>query len=543
METAMKTAVRRGGLAAALLCVAPLAASAHFVFVVPDTEGNAAKVLLSENLKPDAEVDVTLIAGTRLSLRDEAGREIPLPLDPAQHAYVVRFTARARGVVHGIADLGVMKSGERAYVLQYYPKAILGDPFDGRTRVGKSAPIELVPTGRAGAVRLQLLVAGKPLAKADVTVVLPDGAEEMVVTDDNGLTSVFTKPGRYGAWARHWETSDGTRDGAAYQQTRRYATLVFDSGGAAAAAAPAGTAEKTAARVAAMPEAASSFGAAGSDGYLYVYGGHIAPTHSYSTEAVSGRLSRLRLSEGSSWERLPDGPPLQGMNLAVHRGLIYRVGGMQPRNPPGQEPDVRSVADVARFDPARRTWQALPPLPQPRSSHDVVVVGDLLIVVGGWTLRGPEPTLWPDSMDVLDLSAPVLAWKQVPQPFKRRALVAAAHEGRVYVLGGFDERSQVVHGTSIYEVARNAWSSGPALPGGPMNGFGPATAVVRGSLLVSVDDGGLFRLVSGERWERVGRATPRIVHRLVADGSRVLVIGGAAGGKNVDLVEALDLER
>lgn len=533
--------VLRSALAAALVWAVPGTASAHFVFVVPEADGASAKVLLSETLTPDGAVDVTLIKGTTLSMRDHAGRETPLPLNAAQHAYVVRLSAGARGIVHGRADLGVMKAGERAYVLQYYPKTILGDAFDSRTRVGASAPIELVPTGRAGEMRLQLLVAGKPLAKAEVTVVLPDGEEEVVVTGGDGQTPAFTKPGRYGAWARHWETSDGSRNGSAYQQVRRYATLVFDTGGAAAAAAPA-AAERVATRVATMPEAASSFGAVTSDGYLYVYGGHVVPTHRYSTEAVSGRFSRLRLADGA-WERLPDGPALQGMNLAVHRGVIYRVGGMQPRNRPGDKQDVHSVADAARFDPKRGDWESLPPLPQPRSSHDVVVVGDRLFVVGGWTLRGSEPALWPSSMDVLDLSAPVLAWTQVPQPFKRRALVAAAHDGRVYVFGGFDERSQVVHGTSIYDLAGNAWSSGPDLPGGAMNGFGPAAAVVDGALVVSVDDGGLFRLASGARWERVGRATPRIVHRLAADGSRVLVIGGAARGQNFDLVEALPLDR
>ena len=106
------------------------------------------------------------------------------------------------------------------------------------------------------------------------------------------------------------------------------------------------------------------------DGWAYVYGGHIAPTHVYSTAAVSGRFSRLRLADRSTWERLPDGPPLQGMNLAAHRGQIYRVGGMQPHNQPGEPQDVRSVADVARFDPAIGRWDMLPPLPAPPSSTD-----------------------------------------------------------------------------------------------------------------------------------------------------------------------------
>ncbi len=537
-------AMTRWLLSMVFACAASVTAAAHFVFVVPDAGGVTAQVMLSETLKPDAKVDVSLITGTTLSLRDLTGRDTPLTMTRTPHAFVVRLATGAAGVVHGLADLGVMKSGERSYVLQYYPKTIIGDPFDERTRIGRDAPVEIVPIGSPGALRLRLLVAGVALARAELTVIRPDGSEETVATDAEGLTTAFTMPGRYGAWARHWDTSDGQRQGSAYQQTRRYATLVFDTAGAAPAARGAGQpGERAAVRAATLPEATSSFGAAVSNGWLYVYGGHVVPTHAYSTEAVSGRFSRLRLADGTTWERLPDGPPLQGMNLAAHAGKLYRVGGMQPRNKPGEKQDIRSVADVARFDPASGAWESLPPLPVPRSSHDVVVVGDSLIVLGGWTLRGAEATQWPESMEVMDLAAPTLAWKRVPQPFKRRALVAAAHEGRIYALGGFDEKSQVVHGTTVYDVAQGTWSSGPALPGGAMNGFGPAATVLDGALYVSVNDGGLFRLAAGDQWVRVARATPRIVHRLVPDGRRVLILGGAAGGRNSDLIEAVAIEQ
>lgn len=185
----------------------------------------------------------------------------------------------------------------------------------------------------------------------------------------------------------------------------------------------------------------------------------------------------------------------------------------------------------------------MPLLPVPRSSHDVVVVGDTLIVVGGWTLKGKHKTEWPDSVELLDLSASTLAWTRVPQPFKRRALIAAAVDGKVHAIGGFNEKSQVVHSIAVYDVARRTWSSGPDLPGGAMNGFGPAATVVKGSLFVSVDDGGLYRMnASAQAWTKIGQATPRIVHRLVTDGDRVLVLGGALSGKNSDLVDAIDVE-
>lgn len=300
---------------------------------------------------------------------------------------------------------------------------------------------------------------------------------------------------------------------------------------------------RVATRIATLPEGSASFGAVASNGWLYVYGGHVVPTHNYSTEAVSGRFNRMRLADGT-WEQLAGGPPLQGMNLAEHAGRIYRVGGMQPRNAPGQPADTRSVADVARFDPASGRWDALTPLPTPRSSHDVVVVGTRLFVIGGWEMKGTSgATAWPKQMDVLDLAAATPVWTAVAQPFTRRAFIAATDGTTIFVLGGFDERSRVVRGMDMFDVATGTWSAGPALPGGPMNGFGAAAAVVDGRLYVSVDDGSIHRLnANRSAWEPVGRATPRIVHRLIPDGRRLIVAGGAAGGKNSDLVEALPLD-
>ncbi len=290
-----------------------------------------------------------------------------------------------------------------------------------------------------------------------------------------------------------------------------------------------------------MPQAASSFGAALADGWIYVYGGHIVPTHSYSVDAVSGKFARRKVADGSAWESLPPGPAVQGMNIVAHGGRVYRVGGMEPRNRAGQPADNWSLDTVARFDPERGAWEALPPLPAPRSSHDVVVSGNRLVVVGGWNMRGVgQDSLWPDTMEVLDLSAPTLAWKSVPQPFRRRALVAAADTQRIYVVGGFDDANAIDKGLAIYDVATATWSEGPILPGGQRSGFGPAAVVVDGRLYVSIDDGGLYRLDrAGKAWEHVAKATPRIVHRLVSDGSRIYILGGASRGGNSDLIEAV----
>lgn len=523
-------------VAAVLLGMATLA-DAHFVFVVPALDGATAQVFISEDLKPSDEVDVGIVGGSRLSLREADGKEIPLTLTKSGPAYVTTLPGRGARLVHGTADLGLTARGqEKPYLLVYYPKTILGDAFDPKATVGNAAPVEIVPVGRAGSLRLKVLARGKPLTTSEVTVILPDGTQKKLTTDADGLTAGLTQTGRYGVWARYWEDSGGQRDGQAYAETRNYATLVFD----AADSAPASV---TATRFATLPEATASFGAVASNGWLYVYGGHIASTHSYSTAAVSGRFSRLNLAHPEGWEDLPPGPAMQGMNLAAYNGAIYRIGGMEPRNKPDEKSATFSVVDCARFDPKTLKWEPLPPLPEPRSSHDVVVIGAKLIVVGGWTLRGEEPSVWLDSMDIMDLSAKKLEWKSVKQPFKRRALIAASYTEKMYVLGGFDEHGDVVKSVSIYDPATGSWSEGPALPGGAAtDGFAPAACVHDGKLYVSVADGGLYELDEAQqRWEKFGQATPRVAHRIVSDERRILVLGGAGKGKNSDLVEAVEI--
>lgn len=289
-----------------------------------------------------------------------------------------------------------------------------------------------------------------------------------------------------------------------------------------------------------LPVAASSLGVVESGGQIYVYGGHVAPVHTYSTTAVTGTFMRMPLANPAAWEPLPGGPALQGLNLAAHRGRIYRVGGMEPRNAPDTPSDNWSVASVACFDPATQAWTNLPPLPVPRSSHDVAVVGDTLYVVGGWNMLGAAGgEEWCDTMLALDLNAPDRGWKELPQPFMRRALISAVAGGRLHVIGGFTDSDEVSPKVDVFDPATGQWSAGPDLPDGEFNGFSAAACTVDGAIHVSVADGGIHRLsADGRAWEAVAKVKPRIVHRAVADGpGHIVLVGGARKSANLDLVE------
>ncbi|MGL4550575.1 MAG: kelch repeat-containing protein [Gemmataceae bacterium] len=296
--------------------------------------------------------------------------------------------------------------------------------------------------------------------------------------------------------------------------------------------------------IAPLPEAFSSFGAATADGHAYVYGGHAGRTHQYSTESVLGKFRRLKLGGSGGWEELPGGEGLQGLSLVAHGGKLIRVGGMRPRNAPGTRADNVSVTSCAAYDPAAKKWSDLPGLPEPRSSHDAAVIGDRVYVVGGWRMNGQgTESEWQDGGLVLDLAAKEPRWEKLDQPFQRRALQAAAHGGKLYVAGGLNAENEMEKSVDVYDPAAKTWSKVADLPGGAMNGFTPGLCAEGGRLYASPADGVVYRLTAkGDGWERVATlAVPRIVHRIVGAGGKLLALGGAASGGNVRLAEWVSL--
>ncbi len=220
---------------------------------------------------------------------------------------------------------------------------------------------------------------------------------KMLKTNEAGETEVLTEKGRYGAWARFFEPGSGERDGKTYSQLRHYAMLVFDNRRGDGL-------RPVATRFDVMPEKTSSFRRRCCRTLRFLFMVAISSLRTTTrTDAVSGKFNSRKLTGDGGWQSLPSGPSVQGMNLAVHKGRIYRIGGMSPKNAPGTPSDTWSIADSARFDPASGKWEKLPDLPEPRSSHDVVVIGDKLIVSGGWALRGKDDEVWNKSILTMDL--------------------------------------------------------------------------------------------------------------------------------------------
>lgn len=294
--------------------------------------------------------------------------------------------------------------------------------------------------------------------------------------------------------------------------------------------------------VALMPRALTSFGAARHGEHVYVYGGYFGRPHQYSREGQSGLLYRLELATGA-WEQLGRGPELQGVAMVSHAGMLYRVGGMAAVNPASEPAELRSSAGFARFDPSTLRWTELPAMPEPRSSHDAIVVGGSLYVVGGWTLAGdPHATTWLDGGVRYDLDREDAAWERIDVPFARRAVAAAAVGGVLAVVGGIDSEGKTSRSLDLFDPASGNWTRGPDFPGA---GFGVAAVGMGDVLYAGGSDGAIHRWRKGDAaWQReTSMALPRFFHRFVATGDgEIAVLGGIrsmATGTRVRVVERL----
>ena len=203
-------------------------ASAHFVFVVPHAEGTKADVVLSEDLNADADVALILAAKATFYVRDLVGEHSLKLQEVAPDRCEAVIPGTGARVIRGLCDLGVMqRGGAKAFRLIYHPKTILGGAFAQYPK-DHAPPVEIVPKRNAESVKLQVLVNGKPAAGAEVNLVLPNGTLAKVVADEDGYTPALDRPGRYGAWSRSVEAVRGEIEGKAYEEIRRYATLVVD---------------------------------------------------------------------------------------------------------------------------------------------------------------------------------------------------------------------------------------------------------------------------------------------------------------------------
>jgi len=216
--------------AAVVALLAVSAASAHFVWIVPDeADKGRALVVFSDTLAPDKNPALLdRIAQTKLFMQGVGDKDAPLEWKKLETSYEIPLPGNTGGNIGGVCKYGVTQRGDsKPFLLVYYPKLIVGAPTG---KAWERLAIEMVPSRTSKGLRVQVLYKGKPApADLDVAVLGPKGQKTTLKTDAKGEINLETpNAGVYGLRVLHTVNETGEHEGKKYEQVRAYATLVLN---------------------------------------------------------------------------------------------------------------------------------------------------------------------------------------------------------------------------------------------------------------------------------------------------------------------------
>jgi N-acetylneuraminic acid mutarotase len=187
---------------------------------------------------------------------------------------------------------------------------------------------------------------------------------------------------------------------------------------------------------------------------------------------------------------------------------------------------------AAEVREAAGEWRQMAPLPEQRTEVSVATDGERIFLAGGFRQAGEDSATAPRTL--FAYHAEDDRWEaltELPRGVNHTGL--EYHDGRLYVIAGFDEASfDPIDAFHIYDIAADAWRQGPALP------------TARGALATAVLDGRIHAIggtthgrqdvgahevydPQREEWRRLAAMpTPRNHHRAAAIDGRIVVLAG-----------------
>ena len=181
------------------------------------------------------------------------------------------------------------------------------------------------------------------------------------------------------------------------------------------------------------------------DGKIYIIGGL----------SRRGRISSTVEeydSHEDKWSQKASGPTSRAMASAVAVGkVIYVIGG---RNESG----ITNVVEA--YDTARNSWKQVRRMPTARWNHMVAEVGGQIYVMGGITGVGNRRNAI-DKVEIYDTAKD--SWSSgTPMPKAKHGAIAAASQGKIYILGGrigAGDSGYATGSVEVYDAAQKTWDS------------------------------------------------------------------------------------
>jgi hypothetical protein len=233
-----------------------------------------------------------------------------------------------------------------------------------------------------------------------------------------------------------------------------------------------------------------SFGAASSDGQLFLWGGQ---------DRESGRvLGDGAVLLGDTWSALPPGPSARSSPIAMAAGTkFFIVGGVD---------DLGPLTSAAVFDSESKAWSDLPPAPLPMADvgASVLKVGDQIVFLGAvlepadtgeGANRGSQPVIFDLTSEEWRVgpTLPIdIGWTPVP--------TAVARGDDIFLVSNQGSGSQTDVIVLTLSLTRMTWSTLPTVQGATP-GAAYVPVIVGGELrLVSAASGAAVVGWDGDKW-------------------------------------------
>ncbi|MDR4468715.1 MAG: hypothetical protein MRJ68_10515 [Nitrospira sp.] len=226
-------------------------------------------------------------------------------------------------------------------------------------------------------------------------------------------------------------------------------------------------------------------------------------------------------------------------------GKIYVVGGFEKPSL-GNVLNFAITRSVEMYDPATDQWTSKAPLPIGLHHVGIGVVDGRLFVIGGYAKSGFS--VWNPVATVYAYDPAADSWTEhAPMPTARGALSVTEHNGKLYVIGGFDRNANNAQ-VEIYDPARDVWSNAAPLPT-PRDHLAAATVAgkiyviggrVNGEYSRNLDVVEMYDPAI-DRWKRVSDLpTARSGISAAVVGDKIYVFGGEGAVGTFNENEAYD---
>lgn len=143
-------------------------------------------------------------------------------------------------------------------------------------------------------------------------------------------------------------------------------------------------------------------------------------------------------------------------------GRFYLVGGIGGF--------AETLTSFEAFDPRTDAWEDLPPYPRPVNHPGVVAADGRVWVAGGFgplglRLRGFMFARWDPMADVRSFDPATRTWEDAPPlPEPRGAGGVAVADGAIWYVGGIDAGRGLASSLFRFDLARRTWETRAAMP-------------------------------------------------------------------------------